>query len=78
MLERLQDELPSYGYLPLTRRDSSGPLVSFARQDATNLGPALQAAGIKIQLYPNRLRISPSVFNTMEEIEQLIAVLRSQ
>lgn len=78
MLERLQDELPSYGYLPLTRRDSSGPLVSFARQDATSLGPALEAAGIRIQLYPNRLRVSPSVFNTMEEIEQLIAVLRSQ
>lgn len=77
MLERLQDELPSYGYLPLTRRDSSGPLVSFARQDAASLAPALEAAGIKIQLYPNRLRISPSVFNTMEEIEQLIAVLRS-
>ena len=57
MLERLQDELPSYGYLPLTRRDSSGPLVSFARQDATSLGPALEAAGIRIQLYPNRLQI---------------------
>jgi len=75
MMARLQDALPALGFEPLTTRTSGGPIVSFAFANAMDLKPALDAAGIRIQLYPHRFRISPSVFNSMNDIESLIDVL---
>lgn len=77
MLARLQQALPGLGYLPMTPESSTSPIVSFALQGAEQkLGKRLADAGINIQLYQNRLRISPSVYNTMDDIEHLIEVLR--
>lgn len=77
MIERLQSALPAAGYRPLTPIDCGGPIVAFAVQDAMALRPKLDAAGVNIQLYPHRLRISPSVFNSMDDIELLVDVLTS-
>lgn len=77
MMARLQSALPQAGYKPLTPLESGGPIVCFAVQDAMALKPKLDAAGITIQLYPHRFRISPSVFNSMEDIELLVDVLTS-
>jgi selenocysteine lyase/cysteine desulfurase len=77
MLARLQQALPGLGYLPMTPEGSTAPIVSFALQGAEQkLGKRLADAGINIQLYQNRLRISPSVYNTMDDIEHLIEVLK--
>jgi len=75
MMARLQDALPALGFEALTPRSSGGPIASFAFADAMRLKPDLDAAGIRIQLYPNRIRVSPSVFNAMDDIESLIDVL---
>jgi selenocysteine lyase/cysteine desulfurase len=76
MMERLQQALPKFGFLPMTPEDSSSPIVSFAYPKALDkLSPILQAAGITIQLYENRVRISPSIYNTLDEIDQLVAAL---
>jgi selenocysteine lyase/cysteine desulfurase len=75
MIERLQQELPRLGFIPLTPASSRGPIVVFAYQDASRLRKYLEDAGIQIQLYEHRIRISPSVYNSMDDIEQLIAVL---
>ena len=77
MMARLQDALPALGFEALTPRASGGPITSFACADALAMKPALDAAGINIQLYPHRFRISPSVFNSMADIESLIDVLTS-
>jgi selenocysteine lyase/cysteine desulfurase len=76
MMARLQDALPSLGFEALTPRTSDGPIVSFAFENAMALKPVLEAAGIQVQLYPHRFRISPSMFNSMDDIESLIDVLR--
>jgi selenocysteine lyase/cysteine desulfurase len=76
MLDRLQNELPALGYAPMTPKESSSPIVSFAFKDAaTVLKPRLDAAQINIQLYENRLRISPSFYNDMDDIEKLLRAL---
>jgi selenocysteine lyase/cysteine desulfurase len=38
---------------------------------------SLTTAKIKVQLYRNRVRISPSVYNDMADIEQLLRVVAS-
>jgi len=76
MMDRLQAELPGLGYAAMTPVGSTSPIVSFAFKDAARiLQPRLDAAGINIQLYENRLRISPSIYNDMADIEKLIKTL---
>lgn len=76
LLDRLQDALPALGYIPLTPREGASPIVAFARKDfGASHGQRLRDAGITVGVYPHRLRVSPSIYNTMDEIEQLIEVL---
>lgn len=76
LLERLHSELPALGLAALTPPDRQTPLAVFALEGAAQrLGAALTAAKIKVQLYRNRIRISPSVYNDMRDIEQLLRVI---
>jgi selenocysteine lyase/cysteine desulfurase len=76
MIDRLQAEMPKLGFLPLTP-DSRGPNVAYAAKGAgARFGPALEKAKIKVTLSENIVRVSPSVYNDMEDIERLLAALR--
>jgi selenocysteine lyase/cysteine desulfurase len=62
----------------LTPSVTQTPMAVFSFEGAANrLGPALATAKIKVQLYRNRIRISPSVYNDMSDIEQLLRVVAS-
>lgn len=75
-LQRLQQEMPRLGFAPMTRLDSTAPLISFAYQDAAKkLRARLDQANINIQLYQHRVRISPSFYNDMGDIDRLLAAL---
>lgn len=76
MIQLLQEKLPSLGFMPLTSLDSKAPVISFAYRNASDLlKPKLDAAGINISLYQNRIRISPSVYNDLDDIQRLIKAL---
>lgn len=76
LMERLQAELPRYGFAPLTPADTATPAIAFTFADAaTRLKAALVAARIDISLYRNRIRIAPSVYNDAADIERLIKTL---
>ena len=76
LIDRLQDSLPRLGLAPLTPRDGRSPTVTFAREGAAmRFADRLKAADIRISLYPNRIRVSPSVYNTLDHIDHLASVL---
>ena len=76
LIDRLQESLPSLGFPSITPRDSSSALVSFRHDGNTDaLRSKLHEAGITITVAPYHLRISPSVFNDMDDIEGLISAL---
>ncbi|HWF64352.1 MAG TPA: aminotransferase class V-fold PLP-dependent enzyme [Rhizomicrobium sp.] len=76
LIARLQEEMPKQGFTPLTPKDARGPVVAFAYKDAAaRLDPLLKAERIKISTYDNRIRISPSVYNDMDDIERLLKVV---
>jgi selenocysteine lyase/cysteine desulfurase len=76
LLERIQRELPRHGFLPLTPTDTGTPTIAFAYEGAAKtLAPKLDAARIKITVRPNRIRISPSMYNDMADVEALLRVL---
>jgi selenocysteine lyase/cysteine desulfurase len=76
LIARLREELPKRGFAPMTAPENNGPTITFAYQDAAKkLGPLLEAANIKVTLGDNRMRISPSVYNDMGDIETLLRTL---
>lgn len=78
MIDRLQSELPRLGFLALTPTPTPGPTVAFAYKGAAaKFNPILDAAKIKITVSENHIRVSPSVYNDMEDIERLIFALKS-
>jgi selenocysteine lyase/cysteine desulfurase len=77
MLDRLQTEMPRLGFSLLTP-DSRGPIVAYAyKGTALKFASVLDQAKIKVTLSANIMRISPSVYNDMEDIERLLAALKS-
>lgn len=75
MLRRLQKEIPAMGFEPLTPPDSTSPIVSFAVSDTTRIAKRLKAANVDIAVYANRLRISPSIYNDMADVDRLLNCL---
>lgn len=76
LLDRLQRELPRYGFAALTPPDRRGPYLVFSKEGAgAKHAAALKEAQIYVTLTKNRIRISPSVYNDMADIEKLIRVL---
>lgn len=72
-INKLQNELPAKGFIPLTPPDSTSPIIGFAFRDADKiLKPKLQAAKVNISVYEHRIRIAPSVYNDMADIDRLI------
>jgi selenocysteine lyase/cysteine desulfurase len=77
LLDRLQTEMPRLGFMQLTPA-SRGPIVAYAYKGAAaKFGPALDKAKIKVTLSENIMRISPSVYNDMEDIDRLLTTLKA-
>lgn len=78
LMDRLRTELPQRGFQLLTPSNSAGAVLVFACENAAaRFRKPLQEAGIQISTYENRIRISPSVYNTKDDIEKLIRLLSS-
>lgn len=76
MLDRLQQELPRYGFAILTPTDHRGPYLVFSKEGAAaEYGGALKQAKIYVTLTKNTIRVSPSVYNDMADVDKLIRVL---
>jgi selenocysteine lyase/cysteine desulfurase len=76
MLDRLQSELPKYGFAALTAPEHRGPYLVFSKEGmGARYAAALKDARIYVTLTKNRIRIAPSVYNDMADVERLIRVL---
>lgn len=77
LLDRLRQDLPKYGFKALTPSGSASPVLAFTYKGATRFAKPLRAAKIQISVYENRIRISPSVYNDMDDVDRLLRVLSS-
>jgi len=78
LTDRLQKELPPLGYKALTPMGTETPIVAFQLKDAAATTKVLQAGKVAgtVIANENRLRLAVSVFNTHEDIDRTVAVLR--
>jgi selenocysteine lyase/cysteine desulfurase len=76
MLKRLQEELPRHGFARLTPPEFQGSYVVFSFEGAgARFRDALKEAKIYVTLYKNKIRISPTVYNDMGDIDRLLKIL---
>ncbi len=75
MLKRLQEEMPRLGFTPATPLDSTSPIVTFATRDTRAAARKLDAARVAVRVAPYWIRIAPSVYNDMRDVERLLNAL---
>lgn len=77
LIARLQAEMPRLGFTPVTPPGATSGNVTFARQGLlqSDVPKRLAAARINVRVAANWMRISPSVYNDMGDIERLLEAL---
>jgi len=76
LLRRLREELPQHGFSPLTPPECQGPYVVFSREGAAErFRETLREAQICVTLTRSKIRISPSVYNDMSDLDRLLKIL---
>jgi selenocysteine lyase/cysteine desulfurase len=75
MLKRLQQEMPRLGFTAATPLDSTSPIVTFASRDTREAARKLEAAKVNVRVAPYWIRIAPSIYNDMRDVERLLEAL---
>ena len=75
MLKRLHEEMPRLGFDSLTPPESTSAIVSFAVKDYKAVQERLQKASVNARVSQRYIRVSPSVFNDMKDIDRLLEAL---
>jgi len=75
LLKRLQDEMPRLGFTAQTPRGSTSPIVTFASKDTREAARRLDAAKVQVRVAPYWIRIAPSIYNDMRDVERLLEAL---
>ena len=76
MCDRLKKELPTLGYQLITPPDASSSIVVVQAKNLAATGERLRRANIQVTTTgTNRVRISPALYNNMEDINRLLSAL---
>jgi selenocysteine lyase/cysteine desulfurase len=72
---KLRREMPRLGYECITPEDAHGAIIAFAVKDGAATAAKLKAKKMDIGLSPGRMRVSPSIYNTMADVDALLEAL---
>lgn len=76
LLRRLEQELPRLGFASITPSGSRSALMAFTRNGLeAQYGERLRRAGVVVSVGGDRMRVSPSVFNEMGDVDALLTAL---
>jgi selenocysteine lyase/cysteine desulfurase len=78
MLQRLRKEMPALGFEPITPAESKSALISFAAKDMGSVAERLKNAEINATIRDHSIRLSPSVFNDLADIDRLLDALSAR
>ena len=76
MCDRLKKELPALGYKLITPMEARSSIVTVQAKNLKSTQQKLQSANIQVTTTgENRVRISPAVYNNMDDINRLLSAL---
>lgn len=77
LCRRLKDQLDADQYECISPHVDRSPIIAFIRHDGPDLEERLRAAGLIVTLTGNRVRVSPAIYNTDEDIDMLAEVMNA-
>jgi len=75
MLARLREEMPRLGFEPVTPPGTRSALITFTFKDRVPVVERLRKASVNARVGRNFIRLSPSVYNDMADVERLLGAL---
>jgi selenocysteine lyase/cysteine desulfurase len=76
LLRRLREEMPRLGFTAITPPGTSSAIIAFTAPGAEKrFSVRLQQANVAVTLGGDRMRISPSLFNDMRDVDRLLGAL---
>ena len=77
MIEKLRNEVPRRGFICVTPPESTAGIITFARKGlgASDVPAKLDRARVNVRLAENWMRVSPSIYNDMDDIDRLLEAL---
>ena len=75
LLKKLREEMPRLGFGLLTPPESTSAIISFTMKDRAKVIDRLKKANVNVRVAEDFLRVSPSVFNDMGDIDKLLEAL---
>ena len=77
MLQRLRDEVPRRGFTCVTPPESTASVITFARKGlgASDTPRKLARARVDVRISDHWMRVSPSIYNDMADVDRLLEAL---
>lgn len=77
MIQKLRAEVPRLGFSCVTPPQSTASIITFARKGlgASDIPKKLARARIDVRIADNWMRVSPSIYNDMDDIDRLLDAL---
>jgi selenocysteine lyase/cysteine desulfurase len=77
LIRKLQEEVPRFGFTPVTPPESTSGNVTFARRDVyeSEFPGKLTAAKVNVRFSRHWMRLSPSVYNDMRDIDRFLEAM---
>lgn len=72
---KLRKEMPKLGYECITPEGARGTIIAFAVKDNAATAAKLKVKKVDVGLNPGRMRVSPSIYNTVADVDALLAAL---
>jgi selenocysteine lyase/cysteine desulfurase len=77
LLKKLREEVPRLGFTAVTPSDSTAGVITFAKQNVgqSELPGKLQAARVNVRFSTHWMRLSPSVYNDLADVDRFLEAL---
>jgi selenocysteine lyase/cysteine desulfurase len=77
LIKKLQQEVPRLGFTAVTPPESTAGIVTFAKHDIarTEIPRKLEAGKVNVRLSAHWMRISPSIYNDLADVERFLDVI---
>ena len=77
LIQKLRAEIPRLGFTCVTPPESTASIITFARKGlaASNVPAKLARARVDVRLGDSWMRVSPSIYNDMADVDRLLEAL---
>jgi selenocysteine lyase/cysteine desulfurase len=77
LLAKVRKEMPRLGYASATPEDSQAPMVSFSyvAEKRQAINAKLKEAHVEVKVDQNVIRVSPSIYNNLADVDKLLEAL---